>query len=97
MATEDDLRDAAERRLKAQRSFWALLGVFVVVWIICWGVWGISYATSEVHKTQGFWPLWVMFGTGIALLFSGWNAFGPRQGEITNEQIDAEVRKMKGQ
>ena len=36
-----------------------------------------------------------LFGTGIAALFTGWNAYGPRQGGVSDAAIDAEVKKMK--
>ena len=41
-----------------------------------------------------FWPIWVIFGTGIATLFMAWNAFGPRDTGPTQAQVDEEAKKF---
>ena len=38
-----------------------------------------------------FWPVWVMLGFAIALLFSGISAYGPRRAPITEDQIQREM------
>jgi hypothetical protein len=42
-----------------------------------------------------FWPIWVIFGTGVATLFMGWNAFGPRNTGPTQAQVDEEAKKFE--
>lgn len=39
-----------------------------VVGLVCWGIWGISVATSTGHSLQGLWPLWLMLLGGLAFL-----------------------------
>lgn len=92
MASEEHLREQAKKRLKTQRSFKVMLGVFVIVWVVCWALWYLGGAES--HRGVP-WPLWVMFGTGIAAAFGGWNAYGPRPQVLSDSAIDAEVKKMK--
>lgn len=89
MSTNDEqLRKQAVARLKSQRSFWGLLGIFVIVSLILTVIW--------LFSSRGyFWPMWAMFGMGIALLFAGWNAYGPRE-NITESDIQDEMRKMQG-
>ena len=93
MASEEHLRKQAKARLKAQQAFKAMVGGFIILWIICWGIWFLSSSGGDHRGIP--WPLWVMFGTGIAAFFTGWNAYGPRQEGVSDAAIDAEVRKMK--
>lgn len=85
---QDAAREQALRRLKAQRSFRAMLvtsaGVLAVV-VIVWLLSGRGY----------FWPIWVVFGLGIALITTGWQAYGPREREITEEEIRREIDKRQ--
>ena len=89
MTNNDSIRSAAEKRLKAQRAFWRMLGGFVILWaamIVIWAVDGAGY----------FWPFWVFFGTGLATIFTGWGAFGPRDSGPSEAQIQEEMRKYQG-
>ncbi len=88
-AGEQQLRQEAIHRLKAKQNFWRMLGGFVILWIIMIAIWALSGGGY-------FWPAWVIFGTGIAVLFSGWGAFGPKS-SINEAQIQAEMRKLNGQ
>jgi uncharacterized membrane protein len=88
MSDDDALHRAAENRLKAQSAFWRLLGVFVIVGIILAVIWLFS-------GTGYFWPIWAYFGFAIALMFSGWNAFGPRDRQPSEQRIQDEMRKFE--
>lgn len=87
MTQQDAAHKAAEQRLKAQSGFWRTLGVFAIIWIVCTVIWALSGGGA-------FWPIWVILGTGIALLFMAWGAFGPREKAPSQEQIDAEAKKF---
>ncbi len=87
MSDNEALRRAAEKRLRDQSGFWKLLGVFVIVWIILIAVWAFSGGGY-------FWPMWAMFGMGIALLFTAWGAFGPRAKQPSEARIQEEMRKF---
>ncbi len=88
MPSDDDLRRAAEKRLRAKATFWRTALLFVIIWAVLVVVWAVTGAGS-------FWPMWAILGMGIALAFMAWGTFRPASGP-TSEQIDAEVRRMKG-
>lgn len=84
----DKAHKAAEARLSAQRAFWQTFGGFVLIWIVCTIIWAATGAGM-------FWPIWVILGTGIATLFMGWNAFGPRNSGPSQAQVDEEAKKFE--
>lgn len=83
----EELRKVAVRRVKAKRDFWRLVGVFVIIWAILIAIWAMS-------GTGYFWPMWPIFGMGIALAFVGWGAYGPNN-EIPEAKIDEEMRRLQ--
>jgi uncharacterized membrane protein len=87
---ENNARKAAEARLNAQSGFKKMLGGFVILWVIVVAVWALSGGGS-------FWPVWVFLGTGIALLYGAWSAYGPRDRGPTETEIEAETKKFEGQ
>jgi hypothetical protein len=87
MAEQDEIRTAAVKRLKSQAAFWRLLITFVILWVAMILIWALS--------SRGyFWPAWVIVGTGVALAFSGFDAFGPRKKGLSQEKIDQEMKKF---
>lgn len=91
MSDDAAMRKAAKSRLKAQQAFKTMLGGFVILWVICWAIWLFTKGDGGGLP----WPLWVMFGTGIAAAFSGWSAYGPRNRGVSEAAIDREVRRMQ--
>ena len=87
-AEQDDAREIALKRLKAKRAFRSLLltaaGV-VALMIVIWALSGGGY----------FWPIWVVFGFGIALVTTGWQAYGRTSAPITEDDIQSEMEKLK--
>lgn len=83
------MRAAAVKRIKAKRDFWRTFGIFVIVWLILTAVWALSGGGY-------FWPMWAMFGMGIALLFIGFGAYGPSERPPSEQEINDEMRKMGG-
>lgn len=86
--SDTDLRITARKRLEKKAGFWKFLGTAIVVSLLVTAVWALNGADSY------FWPIWPMFGLSIALVFSAIDAFGPGRGYITEDRIDAEVRRM---
>lgn len=82
-------RHAARKRIKARRDFWSLLATLVVVSILLTGIW---YFTGAPRY---FWPVWPFLGFAVALVFSGLNAFGVLNRDVTESDIDAELAKRK--
>lgn len=88
MTDSDDARDLAYKRLKAQRAFKGTLLTAVLVLAIVTAIWALSGGGY-------FWPIWVVFGLGIALITTGWSAYGPGQKAITDADVDREVNRSK--
>ncbi len=90
MATEDELREAARNRIVSRRGFYRSLitgAVIIAFLIVVWAVSGMGY----------FWPVWPIIGLVIAGVFGAISAFGPGSKPVTDEHIDAEVRRIKGE
>jgi uncharacterized membrane protein len=89
MSEHDSARKFARRRLKARNTLKVLLAVWVVVSALVTVVWAVNGA----H--QVFWPIWPIFGIGIAVLVVGFTAYGPRVGYISDQDVDAEVARLR--
>ena len=87
--TDDELRTAARKSLKAKAEFKNFVGVAVIVSLIVTGVWFLTTGGDGY-----FWPIWPMLGLAIALAFAGLNAYGPSS-RISEAAIDAEVERLK--
>ncbi len=85
---ENGAREQALRRLKAQRAFRGLLLTAVGVLALMIAIWALSGGGY-------FWPIWVVFGLGIALVTTGWQAYGPRNQGISEEEIQREMDKQR--
>ena len=83
----DPKRKAALERLRAQRAFWQYFAVWVIIGLLMTVLWLL---TSRGY----FWPIWVIVGMGIGLVFMGLNAYGPRNGPPTEDRIQQEMDKM---
>jgi hypothetical protein len=83
---QDEARKQAIKRLKAKRDFKSFLGTAAVVIVVVVAIWALS-------DSDYFWPIWVILGLGIALFFSGLQAYGPHQGPITEAEIQREIDK----
>lgn len=84
----DELRNAAVKRIKAKRDFWRMAGVFVIVWAILTAIWAMSGGGY-------FWPMWAIFGMGIALAFSALAAYGPSSRPPSEQEINDEMRRLQ--
>jgi len=79
---DDPRRSAAIERLKAKRDFRVNVFSYVVInamLILIWAVTGAGY----------FWPIWVIGGWGIGLIFHAWTVFG--QKPITESDVQREM------
>jgi len=85
--TEERLREAALKRLKKRRDFRGHLVTYVVINAFLVVIW---YFTGRVY----FWPMWVMIGWGIGLVFNAWDVYGRR--EISDADVQAEMDKLRG-
>ncbi len=89
MDRDDALRREAKRRVEARNGFYWFLVVCVVLWsmfVVIWWMNGRGY----------FWPAWPILGMGIGLAFSAASAFLPGAGRPSEDRIEREYRKLKG-
>jgi len=86
----DDIRDIARKRIKARSDFWVMVGIFAGLSVLFTVIWFVSGVNTY------FWPAWPMLGFAIATFFNGMATFGPASKPITEDRIDAEVRKING-
>jgi cyanate permease len=95
MATKDGsldpaLLELAKKSLKKKRDAKEFLIVTLAVNAILVGIWWFTTPTGY------FWPMWVMFGMGIGVMFAYLDAYtviGAKP--ITDEDIRAEAEKMR--
>jgi len=85
---ESELREQAKASLKRKRDFKNFLMIYVVVNSLLIAIWALS-------GRGYFWPVWTLFGMGIALAFSAWDAFGSGAKSITDADVEAEMKRMK--
>jgi hypothetical protein len=82
--TDDTERAAARKRLEAKQEFFNHLVAYVLVNAALIGIWAFS---GGGH----FWPMWVLLGWGIGVLFNAWAVFV--QKPITEEDVDRELHQ----
>jgi hypothetical protein len=82
----DHRRAAAVARARAKRQFRSLAGMAVVATIVLNVIW-------LAGGSGAYWPLWAMISFAILLLFTGYRAYGPSGGDVTEEEIEREERR----
>jgi cyanate permease len=95
MATKDDsldpaLLELAKKSLKKKRDAKEFLIVTLAVNAILVGIWWFTTPTGY------FWPMWVLFGMGIGVMFAYLDAYtviGAKP--FTDDDIRAEAEKMR--
>ncbi|MFP5345904.1 MAG: 2TM domain-containing protein [Actinomycetes bacterium] len=83
--SDDALREAAVKRLKARREFQAHLLAYILVngfLVVIWAMTGAAF----------FWPIFPILGWGIGLAFNAWNVYSP---EPTAKQIETEMERLR--
>lgn len=84
------LFEQAKKSLKKKRDAKEFLIVTIAVNAILIGVWWFTTPTGY------FWPIWVLFGMGIGVMFAYLDAYtviGAKP--ITDDEIRAEAEKMQ--
>jgi peptidoglycan/LPS O-acetylase OafA/YrhL len=89
-AMTDADRSIARKRVKARRDFAGTAVSLTVVAVLLIVVWFVTTGGSGY-----FWPMWPLIGFAIAIIFSGLNAFGLLNRDVTDGDIEAELERMK--
>ena len=87
MTSNEDSRRHAISRLSRKRAYrhqvinylW-VNGLLIVVWSLT----GFGF----------FWPIYPLFGWGIALLIQGWKITHPRRHSFSEEEINREMERF---
>src|SRR5688500_6018234 len=94
MSDVDDIRAAARARLKARNDFKVMLTIFGVITLLLLAIWFFSSGQPSGF-TSYFWPVWPILGMSIAAIFVGLDAYGITRRYITEEDVDAEIARMR--
>jgi hypothetical protein len=84
MDVNENLREAAVKRVKAKRDFRNHVVVYLIVntlLVVIWAASGGGY----------FWPIWPIAGWGVGLAFNGWSAYFERP--ITEDDVRREMER----
>jgi hypothetical protein len=84
---QDDLREAAVRRLRKKRDLQAHVLAYVMVNLLLNGIWLITMPGGF------YWPVIPMLGWGIGLAFNIWDVYAPGP---TERQIQREMSRLTG-
>ena len=78
-------RELAIQRLKLKQDFKGMLagGLFAI--LVCVVIWLMGDGGY-------FWPVWVIFGIGIAVVVQAWKAYGPSN-RITEADVQREMER----
>ena len=88
-ATGDELRVLAHKQLKKKQEFKSFMRIYVGVAILLTAIWFLT--TPGAY----YWPIWAIFGMGIAAFFIGIDAYGPFKKRVISEaDVDAEVERI---
>lgn len=94
MSDADDIRAAARARLKARNDFKIMIVIFAVIIVLLIAIWFFSTGLPSGF-TSYFWPIWPIIGMTIAAVFVGLDAYGFTRRYITEEDVDAEIERMR--
>jgi hypothetical protein len=87
---DNEIREIAKKQLKKQADFKGYLWIWLAVSVMLTAIWALtSFGTY-------YWPVWAIFGMGIGALFTGIDAYAKNPKIMSDEAIDAEVRRLKG-
>ena len=93
---DEELRKLAINRLKQKQAFRTHLFSFVVVNATLWIIWLIT-AISGSGGAWFPWPIFPTLGWGIGLAFNWRAAYGPGSRMISESEVEAEIRRLRGE
>lgn len=85
----DALRKQAVESLRRKAAFRYHLAIYLVVNAVLIAIWALSDGGG------GFWPGWSIGFWGLGVAVQGWHAYGPRRGGLSEDQISAEMERLR--
>jgi fatty acid desaturase len=76
VANNDEMRVSPELKAKAQRLIKPLGIAILIIWLAAIGLWYVAGADAN-----NFWPIWLMWILGGALMLAAWAAYSPAKGQ----------------
>jgi hypothetical protein len=84
----EDLRKLAISQLRRKRGLQAHVIAYLSVNLLLVAIW---YFSGRGY----FWPVFLILGWGIGVVFNIWDVYVPER--VTEERIQQEIRRLKGQ
>lgn len=95
--SDEDIRKKALERVRARKSFFTHLTVYLAVNAFLWIIWAVSVTTwGATGGMRGvpMWPLFPTVGWGIGLAIHCVSVFA-LHGDWEDRQVQKEIEKMK--
>ena len=86
--SEEEIREIATHRVQRRRGFYSHLTAYILVNLMLVAIW---YFTGAGY----FWPMWVMLGWGIGLVFNAVAAFLKHDIGWEKRAVEKEIEKIK--
>jgi hypothetical protein len=83
----EDLRKLAISQLRRKRGLQAHVIAYLSVNLLLVAIW---YFSGRGY----FWPMFLILGWGIGVVFNIWDVYVPER--VTEERIQQEIRRLKG-
>lgn len=83
----EDLRKLAISQLRRKRGLQAHVIAYLSVNLLLVAIW---YFSGRGY----FWPVFLILGWGIGVVFNIWDVYVPER--VTEERIQQEIRRLKG-
>lgn len=90
--SDERLREAAAASLRRKRKFAEDAGAYVVVNGVLWLIWALTDRSVDGSMP---WPAWVSIVWGFFLVLDAWKAYGRQTRPITDDDVDAEMRRLR--
>lgn len=94
--SDEELRKLAITRLKQKQAFRTHLFWYLAVNIMLWIIWLVT-AISAGGGAWFPWPIFPTFGWGIGLTANWRAAYGPGERPISENDVNAEIRRLRGE
>ena len=89
---DEELWRLAKKRARFQRSLVAYFVINAFFWLIWWFTTDVNNRSLSGHTP---WPIWVMLGWGIGLVFQYFGAYGGSRENLTSKEYEKLKRERE--